>query len=1041
LKTYYCLLTLLYIIALPFSKAVAQLPSFEEQIFPSPASEITLVNGMAADANNCVWFSTQSGIYRYDGNRFKNYSTLNNASIKFERMEAMRTVLRDNKLSWCISDAKGNLYYIDSSGKLQTFIHKKGSTEILFGKNFFQIWKDEKKYELGVEKGIEYKVFYNPTQNKFYIATNAFIRSISRKDVLAEKTPSTIDSTIWNDVKLERFFTIGKGFFGISPKGIFRFNEASASPKSILLDGDILNIGNKLDYEGMLAFTQADQNSVLIWYKGNIYEGKESVAGNGISTRLLAKGLPANTPSYIYYSPEHHLLLGCFLYKGMVLYQPRQFSLLQHKGVNAKKLDYYYVLLPFNNGYITVNNTGIVWLGLNGSSKLLYKGRFNVFFLHIDRTGNIWYQKYNEETQIWQIAYLEAGTLKPVSVLIPEGVNELTGVYQPNDSTYYLLTNFSFQKIIFTNRKLSSQQLFYNKPYAEAFTVLFQKDSTTLWLGHDQGLMEFNLKDHKLKPVTELNNAYIRSIIKLPNNSFLVGTYNKWIYQYKNNQWTHLSPTDKTTAPSVHGFIPDYFTNSLWYSSNRGVSRMSLQEVLTTSGKDKLFVEHFTDFGQDISLEFNGSSNVSAARLSGTSAAFANANGLVVFNPRQSLSVPLPKTVLVEPVYDADSLAKRDSDARQLQFSVAVPYFGNRNNLEVLYKLTNTDNSWHTLYPNAIISYNNLTPGDHQLQFRIKHYSDPKEKEVFIVAGNYRMPYRWHETTAFKVSMLLLVLLAVVSFHYFRIWIILKRKKELEDLVKQKTSELLETNENLMVVIDELSHSEATLKQSNFLKDEYYAVLTHDLRSPLKFLTFNISQLLELLPEIKSEDLRKGLISAYECSSDVYKLVDEFIYWIQDNEKQLIAHPSPVSIDSVIEETKKIAGLSMEGNKNSFTTEIEPGLIFTTDPKLLFIILRNAIDNANKYTSNGTIKVSAFKKNGHLELVISDTGIGISEDQVNQLMNLQYSKEQLSYKQRKSLGFYIMAMLTKILGGKYLISSSKEKGTSVSFSLPELKEA
>lgn len=1019
---------------------MAQLPAFEEQSFPSPASEISLVNGMAADANNCIWFTTQSGIYRYDGNSFKNYSTLNNSSIKFERMSGILTILRDNKLNWCMGDAKGNLYYTDSTGKLQTFHTQKGKTEIVFGKNHFNFWKNGELHKVPVEAFVEYKIFYSHEQDKFYITTTKNIRSISTKDLLAGKTPSLIDSTNWGDKRLDRFFTTDKGLFVISTKGIVRLNEQSDPLKNIVLDGDILNVDEKPDYEQMLPFAQADENSILIWYKGYIYEGKESAAGNNITTRLLAKGLAANIPSYLYYSANHHLLLGCFLYKGLVLYQPRQFSLLQYNDSKTKRADYSYVLLPYNNGYLTVNSHGIVWLGLNGSSKLLSKGNFSIFFLHIDRAGNIWHQKYDEEKKTLQIGYLEARTLKPVFVTLAEKNTDLTGVYQPNDSTYYLLTNHLFQKIVYTNGKIKTQQTIYQAVKNEEFTVLFQKDSATLWLGHDQGLMEYNMNDHKLKPITELNHAYVRSVVKLANNSYLAGTYNKWIYQFKNNQWTHLSSSDKTSVPSVHGFIADYFSNSLWISSNRGISRLSLQDVLRASGKTKLFVEHFTDFGQNISLEFNGSANIAAARLTGTNAAFANANGLVLFNPRQSLSAPLPKNVLVEPVYDADSLAKKDSDTRQLQFSVVVPYFGNRNNLQVLYKLTNTDDVWHTLYPNAIISYNNLSPGDHELQFRIKHYSDPNENEVLIVAGNYPIPFRWYETPIFKIGLAILALLVFVFIHYFRLWYILKRKKELEQLVKQKTGELQETNENLMTVIDELSHSEATLKQSNFLKDEYYAVLTHDLRSPLKFLTFNISQLLELLPEMKSEDLKRGLISAYECSSDVYKLVDEFIYWIQDNEKQLVAHPAPTSINDAIEETKKIAGLSLNSNKNSFVTEIDPDLVFTTDPKLFFIILRNAIDNANKYSFNGTIKVTAVKKNGNLELTIADTGIGISEAQVNQLMSLQFSNEQLSYKQRKSLGFYIMAMLTKTLGGEYRITSSKENGTSVSFTLPELKK-
>jgi hypothetical protein len=73
-----------------------------------------------------------------------------------------------------------------------------------------------------------------------------------------------------------------------------------------------------------------------------------------------------------------------------------------------------------------------------------------------------------------------------------------------------------------------------------------------------------------------------------------------------------------------------------------------------------------------------------------------------------------------------------------------------------------------------------------------------------------------------------------------------KKEKELEGLVKRKTSELQETNENLVTVISELSESETHLNQSNFLKDEYYAVLTHE--SPLtssNFFSFNLGQLLE----------------------------------------------------------------------------------------------------------------------------------------------------------------------------------------------------
>src|SRR6185436_4044031 len=145
---------------------------------------------------------------------------------------------------------------------------------------------------------------------------------------------------------------------------------------------------------------------------------------------------------------------------------------------------------------------------------------------------------------------------------------------------------------------------------------------------------------------------------------------------------------------------------------------------------------------------------------------------------------------------------------------------------------------------------------------------------------------------------------------------------------------------------------------------EYFAVLTHDLRSPVKFLSFNISQLLDQFSSLDKEALKKGLYIAYECSNDVYKLIDEFVYWIQENEKQLVAQPKPTIISAMIADAKKLYEYNLTDNNNIFVANVDPEFIFITDPKLLFIILRNAIDNANKYCSGGRITVIANRQSG-----------------------------------------------------------------------------
>jgi signal transduction histidine kinase len=678
-----------------------------------------------------------------------------------------------------------------------------------------------------------------------------------------------------------------------------------------------------------------------------------------------------------------------------------------------------------------------VWLGINGQKRTLAR-QGSRYYLFKDKQGNIWYGRESDHS----ISYLASGTGQPVRAVNLKQEHGVTGAYQVDDTTYYFLTNREIKRIVLARGKVTDHKVIYTSSPGTEFTVLYALDSSRFWIGSDRGLMEFSLTTNKIKMVAGLQNIYVRAAIKLAENNYLLGTYDKGIYQFVNGKWIHLSSREKHIPASAHGFIVDHSTSSLWMSSNEGIVHFSLPQLLDNTGeRDNIKFGHFTNFGPDISTEFNGSSNISAAKLSDSCLAFANANGLVTFNPMKLIAHPLPKNILVEMSQGGitDSVLTGKVNFNHIEFNTIIPYFGNRNDLEVLYRLTNSDKEWHKLTPNATISYNNLKPGPHELQFRMKNYSDVKGKEVFLTASKFFVTYRWYQTVWFRIFLVVSIVVAVILLHYFRIWYILQRKRELEQLVKMKTAELQETNENLVTVIDELSLSEANLKQSNFLKDEYYAVLTHDLRSPLKFLSFNISQLLELAPEQKDEDFKKGLFAAYQCSTEVYKLVDEFVYWIQDNEKQLKVQPLQVSVNAIIEDAKKIYELSLDRSSNTFITEVPDNLIFVTDPKLLFIILRNAVDNANKYTAGGTITVSASRLNGELQITVADTGKGISEENVGLLTGIQSEKVQLSYKQRKSLGFYIMAVLTRMLGGRYTITSNRE-GTRLFFILPELKE-
>ncbi|MDP4265092.1 MAG: PAS domain S-box protein [Bacteroidota bacterium] len=821
---------------------LAQQPYFEEENIPSPASEINQVNGIAADANNCIWLTTQSGIYRYDGSHFRHYSIMNTAALKFERMAGTPLVMGNHDFTWCIKDGKGNLYVADSLSHIQPFLPSvKDNSQIIFGNYILQTGNPKQDNISPQLKNNVVDVRVARSSNWFYILLdNGDIVSISEAGLLSGKAGTVIYQSIAEAKGHNKIFTTSKSLYAVTAKGILRWETNQSVPQPVLLKGDIVTgDSTEVKYDNIMAFQPAGQNNILIWYAGSIYEVNEIFQNNTLTTRLLARGSAEELPLSVFYSPAHQLLMTCFFDRGLVLYHPRQFSLLTYNDPKTElpALDYYYSLIPSGHGFITINNSGIVWLGTDGSRRIINKGAISRYFLFKDKAGNIWYQPQGEQVYI---SYLQAGTGRVVPVFKAGARNVFTGMYQPDDSTYYILTNRSLLKLSLKADKTTTTRLLFNVPDTSEFNMLYALNSQILWLGSDRELLQYNIVQNTIKPVNDLANTYVRAAAKLGENNYLVGTYDKGIYQYRNNRWIHLSSSGKSMPASAHAFIVDSLTNSLWVSSNEGILRIALQQLLQNDPgyNNDISFEQLKNFGSGISTEFNGSSNISAAQLSDTSVAFANAKGLVIFNPRKIISPSLPSNVLLESVSDNyvnDSLASgQDKYYNQIRFNPVIPYFGNREGLEVLYYLTRADNNWHKLILNSIISYNNLSPGPHDLKFRIKQYGDLKGTQALITADRFYVPYRWYQTTWFRIVASVLVLLLLVSLHYLRVWYVLGRDKKVRQLL-EKYHLLFDNSPVPMWVVDPGNYhfvdvNEAAIRHYGYSKKEFLGMTLKDIR-------------------------------------------------------------------------------------------------------------------------------------------------------------------------------------------------------------------
>jgi signal transduction histidine kinase len=106
-------------------------------------------------------------------------------------------------------------------------------------------------------------------------------------------------------------------------------------------------------------------------------------------------------------------------------------------------------------------------------------------------------------------------------------------------------------------------------------------------------------------------------------------------------------------------------------------------------------------------------------------------------------------------------------------------------------------------------------------------------------------------------------------------------------------------------------------------------------------------------------------------------------------------------------------------------------MVFSTDPDRLKIIIRNLLDNANKYTKNGIIKISSIlDKKGSLVITIEDSGKGVPENIAN-LINNPGTADKLSpsINANHKMGLMISKELTGQLKGTISVISNEITGT------------
>jgi PAS domain S-box-containing protein len=235
----------------------------------------------------------------------------------------------------------------------------------------------------------------------------------------------------------------------------------------------------------------------------------------------------------------------------------------------------------------------------------------------------------------------------------------------------------------------------------------------------------------------------------------------------------------------------------------------------------------------------------------------------------------------------------------------------------------------------------------------------------------------------------------------------------------------------------ELERQNDQLRQLDRLKDEFVALVSHELRTPLT----SIRGYLELITEDTNltEDQTRFIETIDRNAQRLQRVVGDLLFVAQVEAGKLSLEVADVNPNTLVEEAVQAAGPSAAAKSIELTTHLGELPEIRGDRARLAQVLDNFISNAIKFTpTGGRVTVATRVLPGEVEVVVSDTGMGIPPDELPLLFQRFFRAERATAGAipGTGLGLAIAKAIVTGHGGRIRVESDDGAGTTFRIILP-----
>ncbi|MCK6616722.1 MAG: tetratricopeptide repeat-containing sensor histidine kinase [Cyclobacteriaceae bacterium] len=236
---------------------------------------------------------------------------------------------------------------------------------------------------------------------------------------------------------------------------------------------------------------------------------------------------------------------------------------------------------------------------------------------------------------------------------------------------------------------------------------------------------------------------------------------------------------------------------------------------------------------------------------------------------------------------------------------------------------------------------------------------------------------------------------------------------------------------------EEMEKRSQELEQLNKVKDKFFSIISHDLRSPVNAL----AGLLDLLDKgaIKPDELPMALKELRTRFNHTRTLLNNLLDWTLLQMDKLNLQATRISLHGLVEEN--IALLTSLHQKNiKLINNVSPVAYALADSNTINLVIRNLLTNALKFTNDGgEIVIGAEEKNNEWVVSIKDNGIGMSAEVRKMLFDKinPYSTRGTANEKGTGLGLILCKEFVEKNNGRIWVDSEEGKGSTFWFSLPK----